>query len=163
MKRNFLLLSAALLGGLLSGCVSTGVKPEQAQVVAAITQPVTQTLVIPLLQRHPEYEPALVALAAGADVVFARGQIDAETLRGYVEALSARYKISEADKLAIALALQNIYQFYVSTYQKPVMDATDPNVKAVVAAFKAGITDGIAFYHAYQKAPAVPAAWAPSI
>lgn len=157
-------LLALFAGGLVlasTGCVSTGVKPAQAQVVAAITQPVTQTLVIPLLQRHPEYEPALLALAAGADVVFAQGQIDAVTLRGYVEALATKYNITEADKLAIALALQNIYNFYVATYQKPVMDASDPNVKLIVTAFKAGITDGVAFYRAYQKAPAAPAAWAP--
>lgn len=160
MKTRLLLL-LALLGS--AGCVSTGVKPSQAQMVAAITQPVTQTLVIPLLQRHPEYEPALLALAAGADVVFAQGQIDAATLRGYVEALAAKYRLAEADKLAIALALQNLYKFYVATYQTPVMDAADPNVKLIVAAFKAGITDGIAFYRAYQQSPSVPAAWAPPL
>jgi hypothetical protein len=160
MKTPVIFLGLILL---LSGCTTTGFKPEQAQLVAAITQPVTQTLVLPLLQRHPEYEPALLAMAAGIDVVFAQGQVDATMLRGYVEALSVKFKLAEADKLAIALGISNLYNFYVATYQKPVMDAADPNVKAIVAAFKTGVVDGIKFYHAYNAAPAVPAAWAPAL
>jgi hypothetical protein len=156
MKRLLIILALGL-----SGCVSTGVKVEQVQLAAAITRPTVQTLVVPLLNKHPEYESALVALAAGVDVVFSQGKIDAGHLRGYVEALATKYKIEESDKLVIALAIDNLYQFYVTTYQQPVMDAADPNVKLVVTAFAKGVLDGIAFYHAYKQAPTAPASWAP--
>lgn len=160
MKKIIALLTLSVA---LTGCV-TSTKTEvttTTQVAAAITRPTVQTLVVPLLTKHPEYEPALLALAAGADVVFSQGNVDVATLRGYVEALAAKYSIAEADKIVLTLGITNVYQFYVDTYQKPVMDATDPNVKILVAAFTKGIRDGITFYHAYQAAPATPAKGAP--
>lgn len=159
MKRVVLTL---LVIALFTGCATTPrFSTENAQLVSAITRPTVQTLVVPLLTRKPEYESALLALAAGADVVFSRGELDVATLRGYVEALALKYGIAENDKLIITLAVTNVYQFYVDTYQRPVMDATDPNVKLVVSAFSKGIREGIAFFHAYNSAKAEPAVGAP--
>ncbi|HEX2099180.1 MAG TPA: hypothetical protein VHF69_00870 [Candidatus Synoicihabitans sp.] len=137
-----------------TGCATTGgaerITPELADLVAGITQPVTKNLVLPLLANNPEYEPVLLAIAAGVDVIFAKGTISAAEIKEYVDALSLKFELDDQAKLLIGSALFDVWQVYAATYGDKVAVTTDPNVVKILTAFRRGILDGIEFYHAFH-------------
>jgi hypothetical protein len=146
------LLAAISLGAV--GCTTTGAIAQQ-DVVAAITTPVTTDLVIPLLLKNPKLEPVLTAISEGIDTVFNTGTVTPVEINAFVNALSVKYpQLDAADKLLIVSTVQQILTVYTTTTGKALVDATDPTAKALLNAFKAGIDQGIADFHALEPAPA---------
>jgi hypothetical protein len=149
------LLVCALLGLFamgLTGCATSGGAPDRTEVAAAITQPVVKNLVVPLLNKNPELEPALQAVAAGIDVVFNQGTLTPEQLRSFIDALAVKHpQMDERDKLVIGSAIWDAYTIYTEMTGKTVVEITDPAASALLDAFRKGIVDGIAFYHAFKR------------
>lgn len=145
---GLLLLPAALT---LSGCATFEAAdgPEKADLVAGITQPVARIMVVPLLQKNPDLEPALRALADGVDLAFAQDELTPEKLQGFVDELGTHFTLEASDRMLIAAAVLDTYRLYVALYQPAVVSATDPDVVKVLEAFRDGIREGIAFYHAF--------------
>jgi hypothetical protein len=147
----FALLGLASFG--LFGCssVPSSTAPGQAEYAAAITQPVVKNVVVPILSKNPDLEPALVAVATGIEVVFQKGTLTPEQLREFVDALAVKYpKLDERDRLVLGSAIWDAYTIYTQLSGKTIVEVTDPTARAMLEAFRQGITDGIAFYHAFR-------------
>lgn len=140
----------SLLAGLLllcAGCVSQGVKPETADVISAAVRPIAKNIVLPVLQKNPKYEPALLALATAADVAIEGGNLTPEGIRSFVDTLAIRYDLDPQTKILIASGIDDLAKFYTDTYGPQVSNTADPNLRKILGAFSKGIRDGITFYH----------------
>lgn len=145
------LLGAFALGMMGCSSVPSESGPSQAEYAAAITQPVVKNVVVPILSKNPDLEPALLAVASGIDVVFNKGTLTPEQLREFVDSLSAKYpKLDERDKLVLGSAIWDAYTIYTRMTGKTVVVVSDPTARALLEAFRQGINDGIAFYHAFK-------------
>lgn len=148
-----ILVSFALACMVLStGCVST-VKPQTADAIAAAVQPIAKNVVNVVLTKNPAYDQALLALAAGADAAINGGQLTVPNIRAFVDALASKHKLDAHAKLLIASAIDDLVKFYQRTYGQAVADATDPNVRRILAAFAEGVRDGVAFFRALNAPP----------
>lgn len=151
---TFFLLTFLLTVTFGSGCVSTGVKPQTVDAIAAVVQPLAKNVVNAVLAKNPKYDEALLALATGAEAALNGGDLSIQTIRSFVDSLGARYNLDRESKLFIASGIDDVLQFYRRTYAKNVVEATDPNVARVLNAFAAGIRDGVSFFRALNTAPA---------
>lgn len=141
----------ALLGAVgCAGPAATG-GATKAEVTAAITQPVTKNLVVPLLLKNPQLEPALQALASGIELVFNKSTLTPAEIKYFLDALAIEYpQLDDRDKLVIGSAVMDAYTIYTELSGKAVVDVTDPDARQLLEAFRRGVLDGIAFYHAFK-------------
>lgn len=149
------LLLAASSALLLSSCASVPTDasaPSPADMISAAVQPICKHVVLPVLSHNPRYEPALLALAAGADAALNAGQLTPESIRAFVDALALKYELTPEARLSIASGIDDLVQLYQRTYGQSVASTADPRVRKILTAFAAGIRDGVKFYHAMQPA-----------
>jgi hypothetical protein len=147
-----LILCGLLLGSLFTntGCVSTGVRPQTVDAISAGVRPVAKNVVNLVLTKNPSYDTALLALAAAADAALNGGALTQASIRGFVEAFAVQHGLDAQTKLYIASGIDDLAQFYRDTYGQTVADTADPNVRKILAAFSAGIRDGVSLFHALR-------------
>lgn len=157
MKTTRLPLIAALVALAIptfvcSACVSSGVKPDTADTIAAVVRPVAKNVVNAVLAKNPRYDTALIALAAASDAALNGGTLTIENIKAFVDAFALKHELDPQAKLIIASGIDDLATLYRDTYGKQVAVATDPNVRRILAAFAAGIRDGVAFHNALNAA-----------
>ena len=140
------LIAAVALGLFLSGCSTATTPTDNSTRIAAVVRPIAKNVVIPVLSNNPEYETALLALASAADLAVNGTALTPTGIKAFVDTLASQYDIDENTKIYIASGIDDLVRLYSETYGQAVVDATDPNVKLYLAAFAAGIRDGVQFY-----------------
>lgn len=147
------LLLCAILGmglGLgVSGCATVGTNPDKSALQEQAAYTGTKTAVLIVLQNEPQAEAALTALASGVDTVFTTGALTPAQLKAALDAL----KVQPRSQLLIASALNDAYALYTAATGQKVVITTDPTAAAILRGVKRGITDGIAFAHAFAAQP----------
>jgi uncharacterized protein CbrC (UPF0167 family) len=151
MKSRLLVFCTILCAFCVSGCVSTGVKPQTIDTVAAVVQPVAKNVVNAVLEKNPEYDDALLALATAAEVALNGGELNVQSIKSFVDALGVKYQLDAHTKLVIASGIDDLVRFYQATYAQQVADTADPNVRRILTAFAAGVRDGVAFHRALRS------------
>src|SRR5690606_20049544 len=101
-----------------------------------------------VLAKNPELEPALLALAAGAEAAIDGGEITAQVIKGFVDTIASRHPMDSETKLILASAIDDVVKLYQDTYGTAVVSGIDPNVRLYLSAFANGIREGIAFRRA---------------
>lgn len=140
----------------LSGCVSksdVSLPPsQQVELAANITQIATSQIVVPVLSNNPEYENALLAIAAGIDVAFAAQEITPAGINSFLDTVALKFEMDDKTRLYVGSGILDMLDLYKKTYQVDVVTGTDPRVRRVLEAFRDGIKQGIARYHAFSGA-----------
>lgn len=152
MHRSLLTLAAALCALAFSGCTSSPQSTSSPDMAIAATRIATSQLVMPVLANNPEYEPALIALAAGIEgaIVLDQG-VTPESVRALVDAVGAKFALDEKTRVIAAGAILDFYDLYADTYKPGVVSATDPTLLKYLTAFRDGVQIGIARYHALKR------------
>lgn len=160
MKIKTCLLLGALCA-LFTGCATApdgtkklNVSNDQAALIASVVQPIAKSVVLPVLAKNPKYEPALLAIAAGVDTILMTGdQLTPKTIKQFLDSIAVQYDLTDDARLYIASGIDDLVTFYQQNYGT-LVQAADPNMRKILAAFSAGIRDGVEFYHAMQPAAA---------
>jgi hypothetical protein len=153
IKPFLFLLVATLFASI--GCVSSGIAPQTVDTIAAAVRPVSKNLVNAVLQKNPQYDGALLALAGAAEAALNGGNLDVQNIKAFVDAFAVKHEIDAQTKLVIASGIDDLVQLYRDTYGAQVATTTDPNVRRILSAFAAGVRDGVAFYRALQATASV--------
>jgi hypothetical protein len=128
------------------GCTTVQTVPtDWAQVTASIAQPLAQGATPLVLNKNPDYAPALLLFADAIPLAFAVGDLTPESISQSIALLDTKANLQlDADvqsliSTALAIAIQQYQQRAGTT----VSNATDPNVKLILSAFAKGIHDGV--------------------
>lgn len=150
---------ASLLGLaalLVTGCVSTPAgspAPVASADVAKISPFITslaQTAVPLVLNKHKEYAPVVASVAAAIPAAFTAGNLDAMSISEAVALIGSKAGLDSETESVISAVLLNGVTWYQQTYGQQVALATDPNVKALLAAFATGLSNGVTLWENSQ-------------
>lgn len=150
-KLLLVMLNAVLLGLLFatSACQSVSTTdPTKIQNIAAFETFAVAQAVTPILVNNPKYEPVFVATADTVDAALVANVIvTPQAAVAFVDALALKYNMDDATRKYIASTIVSLAQLYAANYKQATIQVTDPNLIALITAFKDGIRQGVANYH----------------
>jgi hypothetical protein len=151
LRKFEIVLLAVLLTIAIAACVSPSapkaiVPLEKAQFAASIIQPLAQGGVPLVLNKNPQYAPALLLLSEAIPATFAASDLTPSGIAGSLALLNDRAKLGlNADAQAVVANLISIaVQQYAAHYGTNVAAATDPGIALILSAFSKGLHDGVA-------------------
>lgn len=141
------ILALLVLTVALAGCVSTTpvVKMDYAQFAASIIQPLAQGGVPLVLNKNPDYAPALLLLSESLPAVLGSGDLTPAGIAGSIQLANAKASLGlspDAQALLANLISIGIGQ-YQAHYGTTVVAATDPGVLLLIQSFCTGLHDGV--------------------
>lgn len=145
LTAGILAISTPFMGGCQTVKQAT---PEQVDMAATVTQLVVSQIVVPVLANNPEYEGALLAVAAGVDVAFAAQEVTPEGINSFLDTVALKYSMDAKTRIYIGSGIMDMLTLYKQTYQTTVVASSDPRVVKMLNSFRDGIKQGVERYHA---------------
>lgn len=155
MPRLALLLIAGLIIGYVGACVSSTapkaiVPVSTAESIAAIVEPITQGVVPLILNKNPDYAPAVSIVATAIPAAFAAGNLTAENITRAIALINDRARLNLSPDVQTLIA--NALSIAVTQYQQKaglsVAAATDPGIQLILTAFATGLSNGVTTWSA---------------
>jgi len=139
----------ALMGS--AGCSS--LTQSQAQTAAAIAEPITEIVVLKVLDKNPQLEPVVQALSDAAGDAFNGGTLGATQVNAIVIAVTAKYpQLGTTDQVVLTALLDQLLASYQAISGKSTLDISDPAAKTLVVSFQNSIAQGLNLYRAVKPA-----------
>lgn len=162
MKKLLLVLSAIALlyvGACVSSTAPKSIVPvSTAQSIAQIVEPITQGVVPLILNKNPDYAPAVTIVANAIPAAFSAGNLTAENITRAIALINDRARLNLSADVQTLIA--NALSIAVTQYQQKaglnVAAATDPGIQLILTSFATGLSNGVAAWSGAHTSTVLP-------